>query len=166
MSSYFFFFVWSPVGNTFRPVVKCSITKQIVTDNKVIMHVVLARQHIPGTLNGCHGLVRSILSVVLYQKVLLWLENVRKYCFWNTKSLICSVDYSVHPYAGCAIKVASSLQSPPCCWYLVPPKHTAAMQGFFKLDLSIYWHSRWTSSSDCSASAMGGTLLHGLREPT
>ncbi len=41
----------------------------------------------------------------------------------------------------------------------VAPKHTAAMQGLFKLDLSIYWHSRWTSSSDCSASAMGGTLL-------
>ncbi len=57
--------------------------------------------------------------------------------------------------------VAQSKLSPPCCWYLVPPKHTAAMQGFFKLDLSIYWHSRWTSSSNCSASAMGGTLLHG-----
>ncbi len=55
--------------------------------------------------------------------------------------------------------VAQSKLSPPCCWYLVPPKHTAAMQGFFKLDLSIYWHSRWTSSSDCFASAMGGTLL-------
>ncbi len=41
----------------------------------------------------------------------------------------------------------------------VAPKHTAAMQGFFKLDLSIYWHSRWTSSSNCFASAMGGTLL-------
>ncbi len=27
----------------------------------------------------------------------------RKYCFRSTKSLICSVDYSVHPYAGCAI---------------------------------------------------------------
>ncbi len=92
--------------------------------------------------------------------MLLWPENVRKYCFWSTKSLICSVDYGVHPYAGCAIKVASSPQSPPCCWYLVPPKHTAAMQGFFfKLDLSNYWHSRWTSSSDCSASAMGGSLL-------
>ncbi len=62
--------------------------------------------------------------------------------------------------------VAQSKLSPPCCWYLVPPKHTAAMQGFFKLDLSIYWHSRWTSSSNCSASAMGGTLLHGPREPT
>ncbi len=62
--------------------------------------------------------------------------------------------------------VAQSKLSPPCCWYLVPPKHTAAMQGFFKLDLSVYWHSRWTSSSDCSASAMGGTLLHGPREPT
>ncbi len=48
----------------------------------------------------------------------------------------------------------------------VAPKHTAATQGLFKLDLNIYWHSRWTSSSDCSASAMGGTLLHGLREPT
>ncbi len=57
--------------------------------------------------------------------------------------------------------VAQSKLSPPCCWYLVPPKHTAAMQGFFKLDLSIYWHSRWTSSSNCSASAMGGTFLHG-----
>ncbi len=57
--------------------------------------------------------------------------------------------------------VVQSKLSPPCCWYLVPPKHTAAMQGFFKLDLSIYWHSRWTSSSNCSASAMGGTLLHG-----
>ncbi len=57
--------------------------------------------------------------------------------------------------------VPQSKLSPPCCWYLVPPKHTAAMQGFFKLDLSIYWHSRWTSSSNCSASAMGGTLLHG-----
>ncbi len=57
--------------------------------------------------------------------------------------------------------VAQSKSSPPCCWYLVPPKHTAAMQGFFKLDLSIYWHSCWTSSSNCSASAMGGTLLHG-----
>ncbi len=57
--------------------------------------------------------------------------------------------------------VAQSKLSPPCCWYLVPPKHTAAMQRFFKLDLSIYWHSRWTSSSNCSASAMGGTLLHG-----
>ncbi len=32
-------------------------------------------------------------------------------------------------------------------------------KGFFKLDLSIYWHLRWTSSSDRSASAMGGTLL-------
>ncbi len=62
--------------------------------------------------------------------------------------------------------VVQSKLSPPCCWYLVPPKHTAAMQGFFKLDLSIYWHSRWTSSSNCSASAMGGTLLHGPREPT
>ncbi len=57
--------------------------------------------------------------------------------------------------------VAQSKLSPPCCWYLVLPKHTSAMQGFFKLDLSIYWHSRWTSSSNCSASAMGGTLLHG-----
>ncbi len=44
---------------------KCSITKQIVTDNKVIIHVVLDRAHIPGTLNGCHGLGRSILSVTL-----------------------------------------------------------------------------------------------------
>ncbi len=59
------------------------------------------------------------------------------------------------------IPVAQSKLSPPCCWYLVPPKHTAAMQRFFKLDLSISWHSRWTSSSNCSASAMGGTLLHG-----
>ncbi len=33
---------------------KCSITKQIVTDNKVIIHVVLYRPHIPVTLNGCH----------------------------------------------------------------------------------------------------------------
>ncbi len=82
---------------------KCSITKQIVTDNKVIIHVVLYRPHIPVTLNGCHGLGRSVLSVTLYQKMLLWPENMRKYCFWNTKSLICSVDYSVHPYAGCAI---------------------------------------------------------------
>ncbi len=145
MSSYFL--VWSPVGNTFRPVVKCSITKQIVTDNTVIIHVVLYRPHIPGTLNGCHGLGRSILSVTLYQKVLLWPKNVRKYCLRSPKSLICSVDYDVHPYAGCAIQVASSLQSPPCCWYS------------FKLDLSVYWHSRRTSSSDCSASAMGGTFL-------
>ncbi len=44
--------------------------------------------------------------------------------------------------------VAQSKLSPPCCWYF-----------FFKLDLSVYWHSRWTSSSDCSASAMSGTLL-------
>ncbi len=121
---------------------KCSITKQIVTDNTVIIHVVLYRPHIPVTLNGCHGLGRSVLSVTLYQKMLLWPENVRKYCFWNTKSLICSVDYSVHPYAGCAIKAVSSL-----------------LLIFFKLGLSVYWHSRWTSSSDCSASAMGGTLL-------
>ncbi len=39
---------------------KCSIIKQIVTDNTVIIHVVLYRPHIPGTLNGCHGLGRSI----------------------------------------------------------------------------------------------------------
>ncbi len=91
--------VWSPVGNTFRPVVKCNITKQIVTDNKVIIHVVLDRPHIPCTLNGCHGLGRSILSVTLYQKCCY---DQRKYCFWNSKSLICSVDYDVHPDAGCA----------------------------------------------------------------
>ncbi len=60
---------------------KCSITKQIVTDNKVIIHVVLYRPHIPVTLNGCHGLGRSVLSVTLYQKMLLWPKNVRKYCF-------------------------------------------------------------------------------------
>ncbi len=98
-------------------------------------------------------------SQLLWIKSAVMTRECEKVLFWSTKSLICSVDYDVHPYSGCAIKVASSLQSPPCCWYLVPPKHTAAMQGLFKLDLSIYWHSRWTSSSDCSASAMGGTLL-------
>ncbi len=55
-------------------------------------------------------------------------------------------------------------QSPPLSLLLAADiwfrlKHTAAMQGLFKLDLSIYWHSRWTSSSDCFASAMGSTLL-------
>ncbi len=32
-------------------------------------------------------------------------RDVRKYCFRSTKSLICSVDYDVHPDSGCAIKV-------------------------------------------------------------
>ncbi len=99
----------SKLDNTSRPVVKCSIIKQIVTDNTVIIHVVLNKPHIPGTLNGCHGLGRSILSVTLYRKMLLWPKNVRKCCFRSTKSLICSVDYSVHPDAVCAIKVVSSL---------------------------------------------------------
>ncbi len=78
---------------------KCGITKQIVTDNKVIIHMVLDRPHIPGTLNGCHGLGRSILSVSLNQKCCY---DQRMYCFRSTKSLICSVDYDVHPDSGCA----------------------------------------------------------------
>ncbi len=57
-----------------------------------------------------------------------------------------------------ALRVLSVLLITMSTQMPVAPKHTA-MQGLFKLDLSIYWHSRWTSSSDCSASGMGGTLL-------
>ncbi len=110
--------------------------------------------HIPGTLNGCHGLGHSILSVTLYQRCCydqrMWESTV-----FETLRVLSVLLITVFT----RMPVAQSKLSPPCCWYLVPPKHAAAMQGFFKLDLSIYWHSRWTSSSDCSASAMGGTLL-------
>ncbi len=53
---------------------KCSITKQIVTDNKVIIPVVLYRPHIPGTLNGCHGLGRSILAVTFIRGAVMTRE--------------------------------------------------------------------------------------------
>ncbi len=106
--------------------------------------------HIPGTLNGCHGLGHSILSVTLYQRCCydqrMWESTV-----FETLRVLSVLLITVFT----RMPVAQSKLSPPCCWYLVPPKHAAAMQGFFKLDLSIYWHSRWTSSSDCSASGNG-----------
>ncbi len=82
---------------------KCSITKQIVTDNKVIIHVVLNQ-----TTHSWHSewvprpwTLHSLSYPVSKDAVIP--KNVRKCCFRSTKSLICSVDYSVHPDAGCAI---------------------------------------------------------------
>ncbi len=117
---------------------KCSITKQIVTDNKVIIHVVLNKGH-------------TFLA--------LWMGATALDAPFSQLLCIKSAVMTRESTVFEALRVLSVLLITMFTQMPVAPKHTAATQGLFKLDLNIYWHSRWTSSSDCSASAMGGTFL-------
>ncbi len=136
------------IGNTFRPVVKCSITKQIVTDKQSHYTLWFYTGHTFLLLwMGATVFGRSVLSSYSYQR-----------CCYDQRMWESTVFETLRVLSVLLITMFTQMP--------VAPKHTAATQGLFKLDLNIYWHSRWTSSSDCSASAMGGTLLHGLREPT